>query len=248
MRPLIVVITEGARSFARRKLRGAQGSVEAAEALLAHTLTVAKEVGDVRVCAPESSDAVQLAETHDVPWIRQGTGSLGSRVAAALAAVRASESAFPVRPVILLGDDCPGLTREDLDEAVLALKRGASSVAGRAKDGGFWLLGLASVEAPLVASIAAGVSWCTPDAFETLAGVLLDQLGQRPVLLLEERADLDALEDVPRAARDAADDLLRAFLWAIRPGIARIDVVPVEEPLPVFHAGSPSRPRPPPRA
>lgn len=247
MRPLIVVITEGARSLARRKLRGAHGSLEAAEALLAHTLAVAKEVGEVRVCAPEGSDAVELARTHDVRWIRQGSGSLGARVSAALAAVRADEPVFSLRPVIVLGDDCPGLTAGDLDDAVLALERGAGSVAGRAKDGGFWLLGLASPDAALVGALAKRVAWCTPDAFATLAEVLVDQLGARPVLL-PERADLDVLEDVPAAVRDAEDDLLRAFLWAIRPDVAHTDVVPAEEPLQVLFAAGPSRPRPPPRA
>jgi len=246
MRPLIVVITEGARSFARRKLRSAHGSLEAAEALLAHTLAVAKEVGDVRVCAPDGSDAVELARTHEVPWIRQATGALGARVAAALATVRAQEPPFSSRPVILLGDDCPGLTAEDLDAAVLALERGAGSVAGRAKDGGFWLLGLASIDAALVSALCTRVAWCTPDAFTTLSDVLVDQLGSRPALL-DERSDLDAIEDVPLCRREAHDDLVRAFLWAIRPGLANTDVVPKEEP-PLFLAGSPSRPRPPPRA
>lgn len=247
MRPLIVVITEGARSFARRKLRGVHGSLEAAEALLAHTLAVAKEVGDVRVCAPDGTDAVELARTHGVPWIRQGTGALGARVAAALATVRAQEPPFSSRPVIVLGDDCPGLRAEDLDEAVLALERGSGSVAGRAKDGGFWLLGLSSIDEALVAAIASRVAWCTPQAFATLSEVLVDQLGARPALLAE-RADLDALEGVAAAVRDAQDDLLRAFLWAIRPGIRSTDVIPEDEPLPLFLAGSPSRPRPPPRA
>lgn len=245
MRPLILVMTEGAKTLARRKLRGARGALEAAQALLAHTLDVAEAIGDVRVSAPAGSDAVELARERGIPWIPQPGGPLGSRIGAALADLRAEEPAYPPRPVLVIGDDCPGLTEECLAEAVIALSRDAPSVVGRARDGGFWLLGLAALDDALARALAADVAWCTPRAFATLDRVLRATVPGRPVLL-HEHADLDTLEDLPLAIRAAEDERLRAWLASVRPGVSPPDIA--DTPLAFAHEGPRGLPRPPPRA
>ena len=62
----------------------------------------------------------------------QGPGDLGARIARILR--RAA-------PAIAIGADGPGFPESALTEAAAALSRGEAAL-GRARDGGFWLLGL----------------------------------------------------------------------------------------------------------
>ncbi len=236
-------MTEGARSFARRKLRDARGSLEAARALLGHTLTCAASAGEVVICAPPASDAALLADELGLRWIRQTTGSLGARIGAALASL---EEEVGPRPVLLIGDDCAGLSEESMAEAVIALARGAESVIGRARDGGFWLLGLLRWDASFAASLAANVEWSTPRAFVSLKRFLEASFPGRPALLAE-LGDIDAPEDLADAVRVAEDPALRRLLAAVRPGLPPLEAD--DDLLPFSGIRYDGRlPRPPPRA
>jgi glycosyltransferase A (GT-A) superfamily protein (DUF2064 family) len=235
-------MSEGSKTFARKKLGGARGSTEAARALLLHTVAAAESVGELVVCAPAGTDAAMLggARAH---WIRQGSGSLGARIAAAVVEV---ERRFGTsRPLILVGDDCPGLSADALDEVLDRMAAGAQSVVGRARDGGFWLLALASWDARLFASLASQVGWNGAGAFADLLVFLRASFPADPALLAE-RTDLDHAGDLADAVRAAGDPSLRASLAAVKPGLS----APVEEEwsLPPAEADGAHLPRPPPRA
>lgn len=217
MQPLVLIITEGARALARRKLGDATGALEAAEALVAHTLAVGASAGEVVICAPGSSTLAIDCARADRPFVKQSSGPLGARVSAALAG--AAELYGTDRPLLLLADDCPGLTEEHLAEAVDALDRGAETVLGRARDGGFWLLGLARWDATFAHSLAANVEWSTPRAFTSLRRFLQASFAG-PMALLPELSDLDAPSDLAEAVRAAEPQALKAVLAAVRPGRA----------------------------
>ncbi len=244
MRPIVLVMTEGPRRFARRKLRDTRGSVDAATALLAHALEVAATAGEVVVCAP--AGAGDGLETAAVRWLAQGSGSLAARLCRALQELHAEEAAAGRdRPIVVLGDDCPGLDEEVLDDAVRHLTAGEPSVLGRARDGGFWLLGLSRWNGDLAASLAANVAWSGPRAFET-AQALLRRTFERKPAIVAELDDLDAIEDVAGAVRAATRPTLKRALAAVRPGLPPAES---DDPLPPPAVGLPAGrlPRPPPR-
>jgi glycosyltransferase A (GT-A) superfamily protein (DUF2064 family) len=217
MQPLVLVITEGARAFARRKLGDAPGSLEAAECLLSHTLRVGASAGNTLICVPASTGlAIQLTR-EGRPFLKQVSGTLGARVAAALGGAR--ELAAEGQPVIILWDDCPGLTEEHLAEAVEAFQHGAETLVGRARDGGFWLLGLARWDAALCQSLAVNVEWRTPRAFTSLRRFLHANFAGT-MGLLSELSDLDTPADLGEAVRAAETTELKTLLAAVRPGRA----------------------------
>jgi rSAM/selenodomain-associated transferase 1 len=59
-------------------------------------------------------------------------------------------------PAILIGTDCPSLTKGDLGEALAALHGGHDAVLGPAEDGGYYLLGLRVAGGSLFEGIAWG--------------------------------------------------------------------------------------------
>ncbi len=70
--------------------------------------------------------------------VRQSSGDLGRRLAAAFRAVRTGDGA----PVLLVGMDTPQLTPALLDRRW----NGADAVLGLSEDGGFWAIGLRSAD------------------------------------------------------------------------------------------------------
>lgn len=215
LKPIVLLMTEGSRAFARRKLGDSQGALQAGEALLAHTITVASSAGDVVVCVPPTSALALELTREGKPFLKQTSGPLAARVAAAMSA---AAELHPGRPLLLIGDDCPGLTEEHLAEAVEALEHGAETVVGRAQDGGFWLLGLARYDAALAGRLATNVDWSTPRAFTSLRRFLQSSFAG-PMALLPELADLDAPSDLAAAVRSAEPPGLKAALAEARPGI-----------------------------
>jgi len=120
---------------------GAEGAARLAGLMLDRALgqALAAQVGPVELCASPSLDHADWAgrvlparvETSD-----QGRGDLGARMARA--ARRPLETG---RPVLLMGTDCPGLTRRHLRAAAAALRDQEAAMIP-ARDGGYVLLGL----------------------------------------------------------------------------------------------------------
>jgi uncharacterized protein len=99
------------------------------------------------------------SRAHLVP---QGSGDLGVRMRRPLVA-------FPPGPVVIIGSDIPGVTRDHIAAAFRVL--GARDfVFGPATDGGYWLVG--ARRRPLPAALFRNVRWSTSHALaDTLAGI-----------------------------------------------------------------------------
>ena len=109
----------------------------------------------------------------------QGGGDLGQRMARALRTTPG--------PTVLIGSDIPGVRRRHIARAFRVLG-GSPSVIGPARDGGFWLVGLAHPKrAP--ATLFKGVPWSSPTTLQNTRPAL-----PHPV------ADIDTLGDVDDAA------------------------------------------------
>lgn len=121
-----------------------------------------------------------------IPRIAQGPGDLGTRMGRVLARLDAG-------PVVIVGSDIPGITTRHIERAFDVLAR-HEAVFGPAKDGGYWLIGLArrriDPEA-LTHRLFAGVRWSTSHA-------LADTRANLP--RGAEGPALETLEDVDNVA------------------------------------------------
>ncbi len=127
----------------------------------------------------------------------QGRGSLGLRLRRQLRQARAEGA----RSVVLVGSDLPELAAADLQAAFASLER-VPLVLGPARDGGYWLIGLAGAAllepgrgaATLFAGHQDRISWGGERVLaQTLAAAAAAGL---PWHLLAERGDLDRPEDL----------------------------------------------------
>ncbi len=113
---------------------GPDGAARLHRRLTEHTVAAVRASGlpfELRYTgAPEEDFARWLGD--DVVYVEQGEGDLGERMR------RATQDL----PVILIGSDCPDLAPKHLEKAAQALET-AEIVVGPARDGGYWLLGLA---------------------------------------------------------------------------------------------------------
>ncbi|MBJ7544974.1 TIGR04282 family arsenosugar biosynthesis glycosyltransferase [Rhodomicrobium udaipurense] len=95
-----------------------------------------------------------------VPRIAQARGDLGARMQALFDRCGAG-------PLIIIGTDIPGITRDIVADAFRQLRR-ADAVFGPAEDGGYWLVGLR--RRPKIPAPFANVRWSSPYALaDTLA-------------------------------------------------------------------------------
>src|SRR5436305_11492222 len=105
LRPIVLVMSEGSRALATRKLGDAGGARAAARELLAHTVRAAAGAGEVFVCAPAGSDGPEIAAEFGASWIPQGKGSLGARITSAVSAIRGIGTPRSLlRPLLVIGD------------------------------------------------------------------------------------------------------------------------------------------------
>lgn len=142
--------------------------------------------GPVTVWAtPDETDPTfqTLRMRHDVALARQGDGDLGARMLAALAATDG--------PTLVIGTDCPALTRQHIRIAANVLRE-ADVVVCPAEDGGYVLIGMRT---PLPA-LFAGMPWSSDDVMaETRRRMRRHKLTwQEPVTLW----DVDLPDDLPR--------------------------------------------------
>jgi uncharacterized protein len=121
------------------KALGKDGACAAYRKLVETLLSNLKKVSEVELCYSPAD-----AQSEIEPWLRSGwqavpqtEGNLGARLSAAFARSFASG---PER-VVIIGSDCPYVTRKDIDEAFENLAS-RDLVVGPATDGGYWLIGL----------------------------------------------------------------------------------------------------------
>lgn len=114
-----------------------------------------------------------------VPQVR---GNLGDRLAAGM-------ERAPYGPVIFIGTDAPGITRQHLIEAARALRHNGA-VFGPAADGGFWLFGVS--HGLRDRSVFDGVRWSGPHAMEDVWSNLP---AKARIALLPQLIDIDTGKD-----------------------------------------------------
>lgn len=164
---------------------GAAAATRAYRALVEHQLGQIPPQWHVHICyAPEGVLAAMRAWLGDEhQYSAQTEGDLGERLAAATAQHFERSGG----PLVILGGDCPYLSRERLIAAAVALES-ADAVVVPARDGGYCLLALRRAELDVFRSI----TWST-DA-------VLAQTRQR----LRERGltatELETAEDVDDGA------------------------------------------------
>ncbi len=140
---------------------------------------------------PRHRTFLALCNAQDIR-AQQGA-DLGARMHYAAARELADER---VDSVLIVGSDCPALSRGYLDQALAALAAGADVVLGPARDGGYVLIGLREANAELFR----GVKWGGGEVLRwTLANIR--RLGLRHRLLeplwdVDEAADLPLLESL----------------------------------------------------
>lgn len=183
MRPTLIVFARALRlGQVKTRLARGLGAVEALRIyrlMLTRTLRVAEATGW----------RVMLAVTPDPPprhgVVEQGRGDLGARMDRALRKA-------PPGPALIIGTDCPALSRRSLRHALKQLG-GADAVFGPGTDGGYWLIGLKRIKAQ--PRLLRAVRWSGPHALE-------DSRAGLPrtwrIASAETLADVDTSEDWAR--------------------------------------------------
>ncbi len=149
--------------FAKTRLIPAFNPVTAARihrALTLQTLATACAANSASIslwCAPNPAQRFFRAVKKSaifatkVDLHQQADGDLGQRMAAVFAAAFAATA----RPLILIGTDCPAITKVHLHKAAKALADGDDAVFIPAEDGGYALVGLRRP----VPEIFNGIAW-----------------------------------------------------------------------------------------
>lgn len=166
------------------------------EKMALHCITegVEADIGPVDLwCTPSSNHPffIKCAQRFRVNLHHQIEGDLGQRMAHAF-----SKTLKVASYALLMGSDCPSLTRSDIRAAKATLEKQNDAVIIPAEDGGYVLLGLRRNTPELFS----GISWGT--------GAVLEETRQRLGRLgwnwheLPEKWDVDRPEDVGRLKRD----------------------------------------------
>ncbi len=147
-------------------------------------------VGSVDLwCTPSSDHPFfeECVKRFQVNLCHQIGGDLGQRMAHAF-----SEALKTSSHALLMGSDCPSLTREDIRTSKEALKRGDDAVIVPSEDGGYVLLGLRQCAQELFS----GIPWGTERVLDETR-TRLRRLGWR-WQELPKRWDVDRPEDLRR--------------------------------------------------
>jgi rSAM/selenodomain-associated transferase 1 len=140
----------------------------------------------IEICFDSGSETLMkkwLGE--DLSYKPQSGGDLGSRMKNAFAAAFLAGK----KHVVAVGTDCPGLSEKHIYQA-FSLLQNADLVLGPAADGGYYLIGMHTLQSNLFQDIRWGSG-------EVLQQTLLAarKLGLK-IALLEELTDVDRPEDV----------------------------------------------------
>lgn len=163
---------------------GNQAALQVYEELLRRTRTVALKVDSLRYVF--YSEAVQHSDAWSEEFFikkRQSEGDLGNRMQEAFKTVF-EEGA---QQAVIIGSDLPNLKAEDIETAFESLLE-YDVVLGPSEDGGYYLLGLNK----LIPEIFKNKSWST----DLVLSQTLADLQQKSILLLDEKNDIDSIEDI----------------------------------------------------
>jgi len=169
---------------------GESKAMEIYRALLNHTLGVVRSTSFRKTLladpADRAADGAAWAPGMDA-YRAQASGDLGERLAQAFAASFAGGA----RKVIVIGCDCPQLSKDSLVSSFMALDQ-ADAVLGPTVDGGYYLLGLKESRP----SLFQGIPWSTDQVFDKTLNILKFQ--SLSYISRDAFSDVDTLEDYER--------------------------------------------------
>lgn len=152
--------------------------------LLKHTFQVTRDLPVDKVVY--YSEAIQTGDIWDEAnfdkAVQSGNG-LGERMKNAF--IEGFKKGY--RKIVIIGSDLYDLQKEDLEMAYLELEQ-HDYVLGPAQDGGYYLIGKKSLNSTLFEN----KSWGS----DTVLQETLKDLTKEHIILLEERNDIDTLEDL----------------------------------------------------
>jgi len=193
----LIVAKAPVPGLAKTRLAAALGDRVAADIAAAALLDTLDAVADTPLAAKVVAMTGDLASACQSEAIRERLSGFtvveqrGDSFADRLANAHAdAASAAGPMPILQIGMDTPQITAELLTRCARALL-GAHAVVGPARDGGWWLLGVADAA---TAECLRLVPMSRPDTGALTYAALL-QTGS-PVIVLEELADVDTVADI----------------------------------------------------
>ena len=153
------------------------------------------------------------SELHHLRAAAQATGDLGFRMQDAFS--RSFDDG--AERVIIIGSDSPTLPETVLNAAFDDLHE-VDVAIGPSVDGGYYLIGTRADAWPRARALFDGITWSSADVFRGTVGRIVElQLTSR---VLPGWYDVDTVEDLRQAIRDAAQDS-NLCRWAERPEALR---------------------------
>ena len=145
MKPQLYIFAKApAMGKAKTRLAADIGKVHAHRLYRAMLSKVIRRVQDPRwettLMATPAREIGRVREWEGLTQLPQASGSLSPRLLAAFA---------HKGPTLVIGTDCPQITRTDIADGFQALKKHAA-VFGPADDGGFWLMGMSGPVRPVI--------------------------------------------------------------------------------------------------
>jgi len=199
----LIVAKAPVPGLAKTRLAAALGDRVAAGIAAAALLDTLDAVADTPLAAKVVALTGDLASACQSEAIRERLSGFtvvehrGDSIADRLANAHADAAATAgPMPVLQIGMDTPQVTAELLTRCARALL-GAHAVIGPARDGGWWLLGVADAA---TAECLRRVPMSRPDTGAMTYAALL-QTGS-PVIVLEELADVDTVADISGVRAD----------------------------------------------
>ena len=193
----LIVAKAPVPGLAKTRLAAALGDRVAADIAAAALLDTLDAVADTPLAAKVVAMTGDLASACQSEAIRERLSGFtvveqrGDSFADRLANAHAdAASAAGPMPILQIGMDTPQITAELLTRCARALL-GAHAVVGPARDGGWWLLGVADAA---TAECLRLVPMSRPDTGALTYAALL-QTGS-PVIVLEALADVDTVADI----------------------------------------------------
>ncbi len=169
---------------------GEENALRIYRALLAHTLSIVRTTPFRKVLMVDPPghvhDAFEWAPGMDA-YLPQSGGDLGARMWAAVE----SGLSRGAQKILLLGCDCPQISKESVTSSFDALNR-YDVVLGPTDDGGYYLLGLKEGNPSLFRDIP----WSTEKVFEKTLNILKFQT--LSYFVHNAFSDVDTLEDFDR--------------------------------------------------
>ena len=163
---------------------GDSAALEIYTSLLQHTAEITRKLPvDKEVCYSEKTEENDSWDDKIYNKRVQKGKDLGERMKNAFQAGFAAG----YTNIIIIGSDLYDLNQEDLQKAFGAL-RNSDYVIGPALDGGYYLLGMKSMNA----AVFVNKPWSTKTVFQET----LKDLNEKEITLLDTRNDIDYVEDL----------------------------------------------------